>query len=120
MVNEIKISPYLHGCFVSFTDDITKNADFVPINSVSALSIKFENGSIPNPAPVLEYAIETVYKRYYDWRNSGEDAFYPLIFFFRDRSPYPVEQCMPAYKKLRKESDNLKKAKNWLLFVPDI
>ena len=120
MLAEIKNTPYLHGCdvyftLVSFDNEMTKNVDFVPLNSVSPSSLILKYDYQTNPGPALEYVVETAYKRYYDWRNSGEDAFHPLIFFFTDGSPYPVEKYMPAYKKIAERIRQLEKDKKLVI-----
>ncbi len=105
MVSAIKSAPKLHGCeifftLVSFANSMVKHVDFEPIDKVaaSALSLTFDGQT--NPAPALEYAFNESSKRYYKWKDDGEEAYHPLIFFFTDGNPYPVEKYMKPYEKV--------------------
>lgn len=119
-LKKIKEEPYLSGCdvyftLVSFADDMTKNVDFVPIGNVSESSLNLKYDGQTNPAPALEYTVDKAYQRYYAWKDNGEEVFHPLIFFFTDGAPYPVDKYMPEYKKIAKKIAGLNGEK--LLFV---
>ena len=93
MLNAIKNDPHLSGCDVYFTfitfaskmDDIKINA--VPISNVNLDDLSFQCQGTTNPGPALKIAAETAISRYYQWKNSGEDAFHPLLVFFTDGYP---------------------------------
>ena len=120
MLAEIKKTPYLHGCevyftLVSFANDNTKDIDFAPISSVSPSSLSLTYNYQTNPGPALEYTVEKAYNRYYDWKNNGEEAFHPLIFFFTDGSPYPVDRYMSGYKKIAEKIKELEEKKKLVI-----
>ena len=120
MLDEIKKTPYLHGCdvyftLVSFANNMSPNVDFAPIGAVSSSSLSLTYDNQTNPGPALEYTVEKAYKRYFDWKDNGEEAFHPLLFFYTDGSPYPVDKYMPGYKMIAEKIKQLEANKKLVI-----
>lgn len=104
MVRVLKTSEDLSGCdvylsVISFSDDMTKNIEFKPINSVSVGELSLTFGGETNPGPALKYIVEKAYKRYQSWRDHDEECFHPFLAFFTDGYPYPKAKYQTKYEE---------------------
>jgi len=120
MLEAIKREPYLTGCeiyftMVSFASDMTKNVDFVPIDNVTISSLKLTYTGQTNPGPALAYVVEKAYDRYHFWKTDGQIAFHPLIFFFTDGYPYPIDKYMSEYIQVAEKIKRLEENNKLLL-----
>lgn len=119
MLRSLKETPELTGLdttftMVSFASDKTNNVDFVPLQQVRDSQLHLEFGGATNPAPALDYVVNTTYNRYREWRDNDEEAFHPLVFFFSDGLPYP-EKSAENYNKVAAQIKSLVDNKKVLL-----
>ncbi len=102
MIKEITKNPYFHGYKVhialyGFNDEMKKHIDFKAVESISENAIKLEFSGQTNPGPALESLAEKSIARYESWKAGDCEASHPILIFFSDGQPYPVEKYMKSF-----------------------
>lgn len=116
MLYRLKTSEDLLGCEVffsmlGFADDVITRIEFKPLNSVSAEELVLTFDGETNPGPALKEITAKAMARYDEWGSKNIERMHPILIFFTDGNPYPVDKYMNLYKNaasyIRKlEADN--------------
>ena len=86
---------------ITFNELMNVKVDFKPIGSVSTDTFNLSYYGCTNPAPALEYAVNSAREHVLQWKKAGYNRFKPFIFFFTDGSP---NECYKEeYEKIAKE-----------------